>query len=207
MREKTSLLIVLLIFAVLACGCTDSDTQRADAQNAPVTTKYQPGDIIDEAPTNDDPCWLVLSYDSKTDEYETAVIFKYDDGTWGYRLNEDSDWDKRDFIEEYYPAYITHVKLSDVKIGDSSRTPELKYRPGDIIDEAPTNSDPCWVILTYDPETDEYERAVIFKYDDGTWGYRLDADTTWSERTFTEEYYPAYIAHVDPGRIRIGYQY
>lgn len=229
MRLSAILIILLLVVGVTASGCISSDTGRADAQNVPVTTsqttvatlqptqtqepKYQPGDIIYGSPTNGDPCWLVLSYDQKTGEYETAVVFKYKDGSWGYRLDEDTDWDKRDFIEEYYPAYIAHVELSNVKIGYPSsvpspptQTPDPKYRPGDIIDESPTNSDPCWVILAYDPKTDEYEKDVIFKYKDGTWGYRLDADTKWSGREFTEKYYPAYIAHVDLSNIRIGYQ-
>jgi len=51
--------------------------------------------------------------------YETAVIFKHDGGSWGYLLDEDTDWDERKFIDTEYPAYIAHVELSDVTIGSS----------------------------------------------------------------------------------------
>lgn len=233
--RTVAIVLVLLVGFLLICGCTQSGEtvntpgvaqptvqQTAVPSQQPSPTvlaassapRYQPGDIIYGTPTNGDPCWLIISYDQNTDEYETAVVFKYKDGSWGYLLDEDTDWDKRDFIEKYYPVHITHVDLSNIGIGypssassSATQTPDPKYRSGDVIDEAPTNADPCWVILAYDPRTDEYEKDVIFKHKDGTWGYRLDADTKWSGREFTEKYYPALIAHVDPRNIKIGYQY
>lgn len=137
MRKTIPLLIALMFFGVLVCGCISSDTKSADAQIAPTTTaldtstvttpeptpvsepKYLPGDIVYKSPTNGDPCWLILSYDPKTDEYEIAGIFKFDDNSWGYRLDEETDWEKREFMENYCPTHIAHVDLSDVKIGRS----------------------------------------------------------------------------------------
>ena len=128
------ILLALLVGFLLVCGCTlnggtvnTSETPQPTVQqptavsqpspsNAP---KYQAGDIIDDTPRNDGPCWLVLSYDPETDMYETAVIFKHDGGSWGYLLDEDTDWDERKFIDTEYPAYIAHVELSDVTIGSS----------------------------------------------------------------------------------------
>ncbi|MDN7013082.1 hypothetical protein FGW20_08515 [Methanoculleus sp. FWC-SCC3] len=135
--RKIVVMLALLVGFLLISGCTQSgdivDTSATAQPTASHTTaapqqsssnasassstpKYQPGDIIDSDPTYSDPNWLVISYDPETDEYETAVIFKYEDGTWGYLLDEDTDQDARDFIEGFYPARIAHVELSDVKI-------------------------------------------------------------------------------------------
>jgi hypothetical protein len=132
-----AIVLALLVGFLLICGCIQSgetvkpsevaqptvQQTTATSQQSPSTAlalsntpKYRPGDIIDDAPTDDGPCWLVISYDQDTDEYETAVVFMHDDGSWGYLLGEDTDWDERDFIEEYYPVLIAHVDLSDIDI-------------------------------------------------------------------------------------------
>lgn len=135
--RKVVVMLALLVGFLLISGCTQSGdivetsataqptalhTTAAPQQSSSSTLasssapKYQPGDIIDSDPTYSDPNWLVLSYYPETDEYETAVIFKYKDGSWGYLLSEDTDRDERGFIEEFYPAHIAHVELSNVKI-------------------------------------------------------------------------------------------
>lgn len=132
--KPVAVLLALLVGFLLVCGCTlNSDTVSTSETPQPTVQqptavsglssanapKYRAGDIIDDAPTDDGPCWLVLSYDPEIDMYETAVIFKHDDGSWGYLLDEDTDWDEREFIDTEYPVYIAYVELSDVKIGSS----------------------------------------------------------------------------------------
>ncbi|MGD9938015.1 MAG: hypothetical protein AB7S61_11160, partial [Methanoregulaceae archaeon] len=43
-----------------------------------------------------------------------------------------------------------------------------RYQPGDIIYDRPTNGDPLWIILEFDPITDEYEMDLINEFDSGS---------------------------------------
>lgn len=83
--------------------------------------------------------------------------------------------------------------------------PTPRYRPGDIVNDRPTNQGTAWMILGYDPGTDEYDWCIVHRYDDGHWGYRLTALNDWHRRTFVEDYYATLITHVDPNTVPIGY--
>ena len=69
-----------------------------------------------------------------------------------------------------------------------------KFVAGDIIAKTPASTDTFWLILKYDPKTDKYERALVFKSLQQTW-FRSDNRTETAERTLTEKVYPVKIFH------------
>jgi hypothetical protein len=78
--------------------------------------KFSPGDIIADEQTNADGLHYILSYDSNTEEYHYAFIYRNDNGSWGYRYSSSDDWEDKDFIEEYYPIVVGHVDPSQVEV-------------------------------------------------------------------------------------------
>jgi hypothetical protein len=69
-----------------------------------------------------------------------------------------------------------------------------KFVAGDIIAKTPASTDTFWLIVKYDPKTDKYERALVFKSLQQTW-FRTDSRTETAERTLTEKVYPVKIFH------------
>jgi len=69
-----------------------------------------------------------------------------------------------------------------------------KFVAGDIIAKSPASTDTFWLIVKYDPKTDKYERALVFKSLQQTW-FRSDNRTETAERTLTEKVYPVKIFH------------
>jgi len=78
-----------------------------------------------------------------------------------------------------------------------STTLAAKYTSGDIIARSALATDTTYyLILGYDKNVDQYERAWINKNTDGTFGYRLDNRTDKSPRATVEKVYPVKISHV-----------
>ena len=70
------------------------------------------------------------------------------------------------------------------------------YTDGDIVRSATGAVSPAWLVVGYDPATDSYTRALIYRNADDTWGYRISAKTETSQRTIMEKVYTVKIAHV-----------
>jgi hypothetical protein len=70
------------------------------------------------------------------------------------------------------------------------------YTAGDIVRSATGSVSPAWLVVGYDPATDSYTRALIYRNADDTWGYRLSGKTEISQRTIMEKVYTVKIAHV-----------
>jgi len=72
----------------------------------------------------------------------------------------------------------------------------VQFVAGDIAAKTSTSTDTFWLILDYDKATDQYDRALIYKNTDGSWGHRTDNRTEKSPRTMMQKVYPVKIAHV-----------
>ena len=75
--------------------------------------------------------------------------------------------------------------------------PATKYVAGDIIAKSAASTDQSLLLITkYDPKTDMYSRALIYKNADGTWGHFNGNWNDTAERTVVEKVYPVKISHV-----------
>ncbi|NMB79891.1 MAG: hypothetical protein GYA23_12450 [Methanomicrobiales archaeon] len=110
---------LLLVAGVLFAGCSD---ESSDAVTTPVPTtapvaKYSAGDIIAKTESGGETMlYVITKYDSATDEYERAWIYKNDDGTWGHFIDSRTDRSTRKIIEKVYPVKIAHVTVSAIPI-------------------------------------------------------------------------------------------
>ncbi len=85
----------------------------------------------------------------------------------------------------------------------TTAVPVAKFITGDVVAKTSTQTDPLWLILSYDKETDEYERTQIYKNADGSWGYRLDNKSEKFPRIHMEKIYPVKITRVPVSLITI----
>ena len=90
--------------------------------------------------------------------------------------------------------------MSDTSAGASPAPgplhPAPKYREGDIVAAPSSGASSPFLVLRYDPATDEYIRAPIEKNPDGTYGYRSTNLTARSPRTVMEKVYTVKAGHV-----------
>ncbi len=121
MERPVKIFIILSIFLITSVsmtGCSDSPDSSGTSQTIATTTTISPlysaGDIVRSANGGESPAWLVVSYDSATDSYSRALIYKNADGTWGYRVNSNKDTSKREVLEKVFTVKITHVAVSSV---------------------------------------------------------------------------------------------
>jgi hypothetical protein len=77
------------------------------------------------------------------------------------------------------------------------------YSAGDIVAKTLTQAQPLWLVIRFDPATEKYERAQIYKKADGSWGYRKDSKTELSDRETMEKVYPVKVAHVTVSAVQI----
>jgi hypothetical protein len=125
MKHFTKIFIILGIFLIIGVsmsGCSDSSDQTASAGTpasvAATTTAgplYTAGDIVRSASGSDSPAWLVVSYDPAGDSYNRALIYKNSDGSYGYRVNANTEISKRATMEKVFTVKITHVEVSSVQ--------------------------------------------------------------------------------------------
>ena len=70
------------------------------------------------------------------------------------------------------------------------------YSAGDIVRSAPAANLPAWLVISYDPASDSYSRALIYKNTDGSYGYRTSPNTELSKRTTMEKVFTVKITTV-----------
>ena len=74
--------------------------------------------------------------------------------------------------------------------------PVAKYISGDIIRSSSSADEPLYVIMQFDPVSDQYTRAWIYKNADGSWGHFISNQTEKSPRTVVEKVYTTKVSHV-----------
>jgi len=120
MKHSITIFIILGIFLILSVsmtGCSDNpDSSASDTVVATTTAGplFSPGDIVRSASGSESPAWLVVSYDSATDSYKKALIYKNADGSYGYRTSSSTDTLKRAGMEKVYTVKIAHVAAESV---------------------------------------------------------------------------------------------
>jgi hypothetical protein len=77
------------------------------------------------------------------------------------------------------------------------------YTAGDIVKNPASTASSAWLVIRYDPASDTYERALIFKNADGSWGYRSDDRTETASRSVMEKTYTEKIATRDPSSVPV----
>lgn len=71
-----------------------------------------------------------------------------------------------------------------------------KYIAGDIVAMTSSSQSGVWLIISYDSTKDLYERAIIVKNSDGSWGHRTMDNTETFPRAELEKLYPVKLSHV-----------
>ena len=109
------LLFLILILCVFFAGCSSQNTTTTTKT---VTTtqagpEYTAGDIVTN--TASSATWLIVSYDSSTDQYERALLVKNSDGSWG-RVTTTTDEFPRAEMEKLYPVKLSHVSATSVTV-------------------------------------------------------------------------------------------
>ncbi len=77
------------------------------------------------------------------------------------------------------------------------------YSEGDIVRNPVSTADTAWLVLDYDDASDTYERALIYKNADGSWGYRKDNRTEQAKRPVMEKVYSDIVENKLPSSIPI----
>jgi len=109
---------LLLVAGVFFAGCSD---QASDAVPPVPTTviaaKYSAGDIIAKSSSaTDSMLYVILGYDSSTDQYERAWIYKNSDGSWGHRIDTRTEKSARTLVEKVYPVKVSKVTVASVPV-------------------------------------------------------------------------------------------
>jgi len=78
------------------------------------------------------------------------------------------------------------------------------YAEGDIVRNPTSTLSTGLLIIGYDAGTDMYERATIFPFSDGRWGYRLDSKTSKISRASIEKVYTEKVGTVTVSSVQIG---
>lgn len=78
------------------------------------------------------------------------------------------------------------------------------YAEGDIVRKPTSTLSTGLLIIGYDAGTDMYERATIFPFSDGSWGYRLDSKTSMINRATIDRDYTEKVGTVTMSSVRIG---
>ena len=113
--------LVVLIAGVLIAGCTNSaSVNTTPAQTSAITTTpgttalYIAGDIVRSSKADAETGYLILKYDSGSDSYERAFIYRNTDGSWGYRVDSSTATLSRSALEKVYTVKISHVDPSQI---------------------------------------------------------------------------------------------
>ncbi len=112
------LMVLILILCVFLAGCSSQNT--ATTTKTVTTTqagpKYSAGDIVAMTASSQSGVWLIISYDSSTDQYERAAIVKNSDGSWGHRTTTSTTEFSRVEMEKVYPVKLSHVSVTSVPV-------------------------------------------------------------------------------------------
>ncbi|WP_292368608.1 hypothetical protein [Methanoregula sp. UBA64] len=110
----------LVIISAVLMGCTGSTTENTAATTSAVTTtaatatpEYSAGDVVGSS-ASVSSAWLITGYDTSSDSYTRAFIYKNSDSTWGYRINADTETTKRSVMEKVYTVKLARVTVASV---------------------------------------------------------------------------------------------
>ena len=110
----------LVIISAALMGCTGSTTENTATTTSDVTTtattatpEYSTGDVVGSSSLASS-AWLITGYDTSSDSYTRAFIYKNSDGTWGYRVNADTETAKRSVMEKVYTVRLASVTIASV---------------------------------------------------------------------------------------------
>jgi len=85
----------------------------------------------------------------------------------------------------------------------TTTTAAALYSAGDIVKSASASSGTAWMIVDYDPAADTYTKAFVYQNTDGSWGYRMNSDTSTSSRASVEKTYPVKVTSVTVSAVPI----
>ncbi|MCX6688300.1 MAG: hypothetical protein NTZ39_01155 [Methanoregula sp.] len=118
-----TVLIAILCISIFCTGCTNNSatantTTSITTQPTTVASKalYTAGDVVKSSSGAAGTGWLILNYDPAADTYSRALIYQNPDGTWGYRLNTNTETSTRTVMEKVYTTKITHVSVPSVPV-------------------------------------------------------------------------------------------
>ena len=119
-----SVLALILCTTVFFAGCASNsgtaNTTATITATPSMTTAagalYTAGDIVKSPSGSATSAWLVLSYDPATDSYTRAFVYQNPDGTWGYRVNSNTETAARNVMEKVYTVKVTRVSVSSVPV-------------------------------------------------------------------------------------------
>ncbi|MFH0968724.1 MAG: tetratricopeptide repeat protein [Methanobacteriota archaeon] len=165
---------------------------------------YTEGDLISTGPAVSDTVIAILGYDSATDQYQVDTLNKYYTGEWGYRSDNISEWYIRPTLEQQYSHRINRIPLSDIGIGADSAPPRTKpkFTAGNIVSPDTAGLENLAVIISYNPDTDQYETDTIRPAYNGGW--IRTGKTALERRVFFERDHPVIIRTVDIERVQVG---
>lgn len=122
----TTAVIALLVAGIFFAGCSDEGSTTTSDSAAQVTATasettsaalYRTGDIVKNPKATVNSGLLIISYDAGSDMYERAIVYPYNDGSWGYRLDSKSAKVSRPTIEKTYTEKVKNVEISSITIG------------------------------------------------------------------------------------------
>jgi len=126
--KKISIVTLVLFLFALTAGCTsDSGSSNITTPSATGTTApgsgpaYVAGDIVKSPTGSSTTAWLILGYDASSDMYKRAFIYANSDGSWGYRINTNTEEFSRTLMEKVYTQKITNKAPSSIPV----RTPTI----------------------------------------------------------------------------------
>lgn len=132
---------------------------------------YVPGDVVSSSKSSSEEAFVILGFDSGTDEYAFDNLYQYHSGEWGYRPDALSEWKDRSEFERSYPVRVTRIALSQVGIGEESSPPGTQplYKDGDIVAKDRGADASLLLIMAYDPLTNSYATSPIWQSYNGGW--------------------------------------
>jgi len=161
---------------------------------------YTEGNLISTGPGGNTVI-AILGYDPATDQYQVDDLTKYYTGEWGYRSDNIPEWYIRPVLEKQFPHRINRITISDIGIGADSSPPRTqpKFTVGDIISPDTAGLENLMVILSYNPDTDQYETDAIRNANYGGW--IREGKPMLGKRAFIERDYPVRLRTVDLDKV------
>ena len=170
---------------------------------AGVNPFYVPGDVLSRSAGSTDDVIVIMGYDPVADEYVSDTIYQYYSGEWGYRPDDQPEWNPRTAIEGSYPARKARIALSQIGIGADSSPPGTQplYGEGDIIAVDRGADANLLLVLAWHPDVNQYETDVISQSYDGGW--HRNGTNKSVIRSQLEREYPYKVRNVDTSLVHI----
>ncbi len=112
------LFCLLLVATMIIAGCSsDSGDMSTPVPTTAPVAKYVAGDIVAMTDSSSaQQLYVITNYDSATDEYTRAWIYRNSDGSWGHFIDSKTEKSPRTLVEKAYPFKIDHVTISSVPV-------------------------------------------------------------------------------------------